>query len=391
MISPMATGTGTRRAEPFPFDDLRTFSAADARDLDRLARVALHVRAASGAVAGRLSQLLGCPVKLSVLAPSAAFRVEPSGSAGGPCAAASLVVAGGGGRILVLIPATLLHRILRHLLSVSSREATPDRSVIEALASLVVLEALASLPESAGPVTLRALALADDARLGGAADGMAVLDVKAGLCGGSDVFSILLGPVDLEAVAGRLGPAPGAGGHLRLRLPVAVVCAAARATVAQLSALSPGDVLFPDVVMEGATPEGPAAVMLALRKGGRYDVLGIAAAQGRAMRIDRTFLAHGERMMTDDDKAGGETTKTHEETAALPGAVADVPVEIAVEAARIEMSVGQIASLSPGSIISLDRPLNAEVTLTSGGRIVAYGVLVSVEGEMGVQILKVNA
>jgi len=143
--------------------------------------------------------------------------------------------------------------------------------------------------------------------------------------------------------------------------------------------------------MEGATPEGPAAVMLALRKGARYHVLGIAAAQGRAIRIDRTYLAHGERMMTDDDKTGGETTKTHEQNAAIPGAVADVPVEIAVEAARIEMSVGQIASLSPGSIISLERPLSAEVTLTSGGRIVAYGLLVSVEGEMGVQILKVNA
>jgi flagellar motor switch/type III secretory pathway protein FliN len=39
-------------------------------------------------------------------------------------------------------------------------------------------------------------------------------------------------------------------------------------------------------------------------------------------------------------------------------------------------------------VIPLGRPLSAEVTLTAGGRGIAHGVLVEVEGEIGVQVLK---
>jgi flagellar motor switch/type III secretory pathway protein FliN len=114
------------------------------------------------------------------------------------------------------------------------------------------------------------------------------------------------------------------------------------------------------------------------------------------MRITETFMTRGERMtgahdeQAGSDAAGLERTEVQPGQGDLPPAVRDLPVEVAVEAARIELSVDEIASLSPGSIISLERPLSAEVTLTSAGSILAYGVLVSVEGEMGVQILKVR-
>ena len=53
------------------------------------------------------------------------------------------------------------------------------------------------------------------------------------------------------------------------------------------------------------------------------------------------------------------------------------------------MSVGQLQALAPGTVIPLERPVSAEVTLTVGGRELAHGVLVDVEGEIGVQVLKV--
>jgi len=177
----------------------------------------------------------------------------------------------------------------------------------------------------------------------------------------------------------------------RLRLPVALVCGAGRIPCGRLADMTAGDVLIPETVPARASGDVPESVWLALRSRGHLRKTAAAEVQGTTLTITQTYTTKGERMTgTHDDPAGQDKTEVQPRRGDIPPALRDLPVEVAVEAARIELSVDEIASLSQGSIIALERPLSAEVTLTSAGSILAYGMLVSVDGEMGVQILKMK-
>jgi flagellar motor switch protein FliM len=64
----------------------------------------------------------------------------------------------------------------------------------------------------------------------------------------------------------------------------------------------------------------------------------------------------------------------------------ELPVEVVCELGRVAMSGRELLELRPGAIIPAGRPLSGPVDLTVGGRIVARGELVDVEGEIGVRI-----
>ena len=281
-------------------------------------------------------------------------------------------------------------------------ETAPDRSVFEALAAILVLDVLAGLGKAADGARLAALAMTDDFSriLSQPREAVFCLDLKVSLMGGSDLCTILLSESDLGALAGQrpdlAGAAPPWPLLQRVRLPVALACAAGRLPCGLLARMEAGDVLIPDRAA-GGTPGGvPDSIWLALRGRGHSRRIAAAAVAGSAIRITETFMKKGESMTgTHDESMNGdaadrEKTEVQTRQGDIPAAVRDLPVEVVVEAARIEMSVDEIASLSPGSIISLERPLSAEVTLTSAGSVLAYGVLVNVDDEMGVQILKVR-
>lgn len=64
----------------------------------------------------------------------------------------------------------------------------------------------------------------------------------------------------------------------------------------------------------------------------------------------------------------------------------DTPITLHVEVARVETTLADLASLSPGEVLRTGRVLGEQVTLRAGERAVARGELVDVEGELGVQI-----
>jgi flagellar motor switch protein FliM len=53
------------------------------------------------------------------------------------------------------------------------------------------------------------------------------------------------------------------------------------------------------------------------------------------------------------------------------------------------MSGRELIELRPGAVIPAGRPLSGPVDLTVGGRVVARGELVDVEGEIGVRIVQI--
>ena len=77
-------------------------------------------------------------------------------------------------------------------------------------------------------------------------------------------------------------------------------------------------------------------------------------------------------------------------TQQTPRAVIDaIPVEVTVELARSAATVAEIAAWRPGEVIEFPSPLGAPVVVRGGGRAVARGELVDVEGNVGVRVTEV--
>ena len=70
--------------------------------------------------------------------------------------------------------------------------------------------------------------------------------------------------------------------------------------------------------------------------------------------------------------------------------LADVEVELSIELARLDMPVTEVASLAPGVVVTTGRLVVGErVALRAGDRVIAWGELVDVEGEVGVRLTEV--
>lgn len=67
----------------------------------------------------------------------------------------------------------------------------------------------------------------------------------------------------------------------------------------------------------------------------------------------------------------------------------ELPVQITCEIGRVTLSAREVLELRPGAVVPVGRPLAGPVDLTAGGRIVARGELVDVEGEIGVRVTEV--
>jgi flagellar motor switch protein FliM len=78
-----------------------------------------------------------------------------------------------------------------------------------------------------------------------------------------------------------------------------------------------------------------------------------------------------------------DENKPNPGTEALLG---ELPVDVVCELGRVSMSGREVLELRPGAVIPVGRPLAGPVDLTVGGRVVARGELVDVEGEIGVRV-----
>jgi flagellar motor switch protein FliN/FliY len=64
----------------------------------------------------------------------------------------------------------------------------------------------------------------------------------------------------------------------------------------------------------------------------------------------------------------------------------DVPVTLAVELGRVNLTLNRLADLKPGDVIELGRHSREPVELTSNGRLVARGELLLIDTELGVRV-----
>lgn len=158
---------------------------------------------------------------------------------------------------------------------------------------------------------------------------------------------LLVPPAALRALAGPLDP-----GASPVRVPASVRRGTAALAREELQALAPGDV----VLVDGT--DGPAALVLP----------GGASARG-PLDDDGTF---------------------HVEETQMADRLVELPVTLAVELARVELTLGELARLEPGAALPLALDRRGLVTLRAGERAVARGELVDVDGAVGVRILTVE-
>ncbi|MCX5807239.1 MAG: flagellar motor switch protein FliN [Proteobacteria bacterium] len=67
----------------------------------------------------------------------------------------------------------------------------------------------------------------------------------------------------------------------------------------------------------------------------------------------------------------------------------DVPVEISVEIGRTKMAIGELLSLSKGSIIELNKVAGESVDIYVNGKLLGKGEIVVVNERLGVRIMDI--
>jgi flagellar motor switch protein FliN len=69
----------------------------------------------------------------------------------------------------------------------------------------------------------------------------------------------------------------------------------------------------------------------------------------------------------------------------------DVPVELAVEIGRTQMTIREALALGPGSIVTLNRLAGEPVDLLVNGKPIARGEVVVIDEEFGLRVTEVLA
>jgi type III secretion protein Q len=162
---------------------------------------------------------------------------------------------------------------------------------------------------------------------------------------------LLLPPAAVRALRAAVpGPEPAAA----LPIPVSIRRGAVVLAAEELELLVPGDV----VLVEGAAPADTQETLV---------LPGGVAIRGR--REEDAFQV---------------------EEIAMTERTAQLPVTLEVELARVEIPVGELARLEPGSVLPLPIDRRGLVTLRAGERAVARGELVDVDGAVAVRVLSVE-
>lgn len=192
-------------------------------------------------------------------------------------------------------------------------------------------------------------------------------------------------PYAVRAVLSRLGTEqqhlPAAElrqlGAIALTLPLmGGVCLAQRE---ELTALALGDVLVPGAGC-WLTKELGGSLALCSDNTTRavfFEIVGERSAK----------LVGVEDLPLVEETVMSENRETEVERS-VAEAVLDAPVVVRIEVATVSMTAAAFANLRPGAVIETEQRIGQLATLRVGGREVATGELVNVDGQLGVRIRK---
>lgn len=165
-------------------------------------------------------------------------------------------------------------------------------------------------------------------------------------------------------------------GAVSLRVPW--IAALSAATVGDVEGLGVGDVWVPG---KEAWIDGEPLVAGLLAAPGAECGMPIRVSGGRIVLGAKAVPVHEERTE--------ELTSMSQDESELSQIVGETPLVVRLELGSLEMSAAEWAALRPGDVLTSGRRLEEPVVLRTGGREIARGELVDIEGEIGVRITQV--
>ncbi|NOY92361.1 MAG: YscQ/HrcQ family type III secretion apparatus protein [Deltaproteobacteria bacterium] len=177
-----------------------------------------------------------------------------------------------------------------------------------------------------------------------------------------------------------------------LELIGSVVIGSACLSAATLYDLEPGDVLVLD---EASVSPGDPAGRASLRFGPGGGMRLACLLEDGALTLETISLDASESFRQGTIMHDTDSTDTLEEAAQGVGeaatleALADASIELTIELGRCSLSLGELSALRPGEVVLSGQDVGGRVTLRAGGKAIASGELVDVEGEVGVRLLDV--
>ena len=411
---------------PFMFRNLEKVSRAQGLLAERLRWLTPAEGTLSG-VSTRLRELFDAPVHLSLESVQVRPMAELRRFLGDPTFLAVLAPGALQGRAVLEVELALAHAAVDLLLGGAGEMVglRPLTDIEEGVMGYVVLEALKVLVPTLQQAVPRP-------RLDGVARG--VDEVSARL--GDD------GPMLTVHLHATLGPH---GGMVRLVVPAAVLEAAeplvestqrrarlkadleanagrlsavrswlraeigsAEISAQDLASLRVKDVLLVDALSARPDRGEPGAAQLRVGSGraGRADAeVFVEDGRYRARITDIVPGEPGHPRSAGEEGSGAEepeefTNPELDVPPELEGAalddvnkpdgsdlLGDVPLQIAVELARVPVTAQQVVGMRAGQVLELNRGPGEPVELSVNGKVVARGELVEVEGQLGVRII----
>lgn len=107
---------------------------------------------------------------------------------------------------------------------------------------------------------------------------------------------------------------------------------------------------------------------------------GDAATEG-----EESFQAAEFQDVTDENKPNGNGARPDVEL------ILDVPVTLALEVGRTEMTIGNLLGLSQGAVVELDRNAGEPLDVIANGALIARGEIVVVNDKFGIRLIDVIA
>jgi type III secretion system YscQ/HrcQ family protein len=175
-------------------------------------------------------------------------------------------------------------------------------------------------------------------------------------------------------------------GNVAGRIEVALCAHAARTTLMrdEIAGLGPGDVVVPERCSLVRDETGGWRGEVVLHAEGARRTRWRCEASRATLTI--------EAIEVDEEGPMGEATKVDGDGAAERDALSlagDAPVEVCVEIARFTLPVAEIAALRAGEVLATGTPIGEHAVLRAGGRALARGQLVDVDGHVGVRITEI--
>lgn len=361
---------------PFPWSSLPRVSRLEAaRTRESLRRLAPSPPRPDESLPARWRALLGGACDAAPGVPRVATRLDLAALSG----FTAVLTRDDGAVVLACVDRRLARAAAARALSLGDAERPDDDAPLTAAeeGALLALCARVSLLVCAPPPRVRAVTDdADDAlramRAASPAGATLIWPWRVRTVDGEGEVTLALPPRREELP--RFAPRASV-----LRASVSALILAARSAwpAGELAALATGDLLALDGLrLTRGALDGGVDLSLGAPDGPNFS----ATLTPRGARLDADATHHGAPAMT---VPSSPDTPTH----TMERAVLDaIPVEVTVEIARVTSTVGEVSSWRPGAVVEFASAVGDAAVVRAGGRPVARGELVEVEGRVGVRV-----